>query len=214
MLRTMRSEEMQLEEPTVALVSEEGAKFDDENRVVECALAELFRTFPHNTEPPEILLKVAAINQLYFTQVLAVETVAAHIADLKIDTALNAGLLELVNQIAKVHIGESRERTFLSFASKYCNWHRPASYPIYDSRARECLSAYRRRFGLFPGKDLWEYPSFCEAVTEFRYRFGLQELDFKHIDKFLYRRGDSLIAARSKAKAAARRSSPSNNAPA
>jgi len=127
-------------------------------------------------------------------------------ATLRIDAQLDAGSLDLVDQIAKVRIGD-KERNNLSFASKYCSWHRPESYPIYDAYAEKCLWAYRQQFGLsFPRKNLWDYSSFVTAVMEFQNRFELQTLKFKQIDKFLYLKGAALIEAQGKAKAA--RASP------
>ncbi len=75
---------------------------------------------------------------------------------------LDTGSVQLVDMIARVRVGEDKQRNYLSFASKYCTWHRPKSYPIYDSRAEKCLWAYKLQFGLrFARKDLWEYSGFA-----------------------------------------------------
>jgi hypothetical protein len=194
-----------LPKPTLELVLAEGERFDHDYEVTEGALAELIKQFPRNTDRSQVLLKVAAINQLYTVNVYAVRIVADHIADLKIDAHLDAGSVQLVDMIAQVRLGENKQRTYLSFASKYCSWHRPADYPIWDACARKCLSAYKLEFGLgFARADLWEYISFFDAVKEFRDRFGLRPLTFKQIDKFLYLKGAALIEAERHARAAAK----------
>ena len=191
-----------LPKPTLQLVRAEGERFDIENEVAEHALTELVKQFRGNTDVSHVLLKVAAINQLYSSRIFAVRIVADHIAALNIDAQLDAGSVPLVEKIASVKIA-GKVRYNLSFASKYCSWHQPGSYPIYDSFAERCLWAYGQQFGLsFPRKNLWNYPSFIAAVTEFRDRFELQELTFKQIDKFLYLKGSDLIEAGEKSGAA------------
>ncbi|MGA3240249.1 MAG: hypothetical protein ABSG03_28565 [Bryobacteraceae bacterium] len=195
--------------PTVELVLEAEKRFDLDDEVTERALTELFSHFPKNTDRSQILLKVAAINQLYSTNIYAVRTVANHIWKLNIDADLDAHSVDLVNRIARVRITENKEINFLSFASKYCNWHRPASYPIYDARAVECLWTHKLQFALsFARKDLWDYISYCDAVKDFRDRFELHSLTLKQIDKFLYRKGTTLLEARQQAKALAKQCAP------
>jgi hypothetical protein len=196
-----------LPKPTVALVHAEEQNFDRDNEMIERALTELIKQFPKNTDMPQILIKVAAINQLYSTNIYAVWQVAAHIAKLNIDADLEVGEVQLVRKIAQVTIG-NKQRNNLSFASKYCSWHQPKSYPIYDSRAEACLWAYREQFGLaFARKDLWEYESYFEAVKEFRDRFELGHLTFKQIDKFLYLKGVELLEKKEQARTAGKQAS-------
>lgn len=195
------TQDQPLPKPTVKLVKEMEERFDLENHDTECALTWLVKQFPQNTNGSQILLKVAAINQLYSTQIYAVRIVADHIATLNIDADLDAGSLQLVGKIASVKIRD-KVRCNLSFASKYCSWHRPELYPIYDARVENCLWAYRLQVGLgFNRKALWNYGSFYAAVNEFRDRFELHRpLTCKQIDKFLYLTGSDLIEARERAK--------------
>jgi hypothetical protein len=182
-----------LPKPTVELVRAEEAIFDRENVVTERALAELIERFPQNTELAHILLKVVALNKLYATNILNVYSVAERIAELKIDADLKASSIPLVDVMAPVTIG-NKQRVNLSFASKYCSWHRPDTYPIYDSRAEACLWAYSKQFSLgFARKDLWKYVTYYTAVRQFRDRFELGTLTFKQIDKFLYGKGGNLV---------------------
>ena len=60
---------MESPNPTPELVECACREFDEENRVTENALRNLFQCFPHNTEASEVLLKVLALNDLYSTRI-------------------------------------------------------------------------------------------------------------------------------------------------
>ena len=97
-------------------------------RLQEDALNKLFvELCPKNNDISDILLKVAALNNIY-----SVFSVARRIKDLNVDKRLDEGDVSLVNDIKEVMIG-SKVKHFYSFASKYCSHHRPTFYPIYDS---------------------------------------------------------------------------------
>lgn len=93
------------------------------------ALSVLVRHFPRNVELPHVLLKVVALNKLYSTNILDVETVARPITGLRIDAPLSGGSSQAVDLIASVRIA-GKVRYNLSFATKYCSWHNPTAYPI------------------------------------------------------------------------------------
>jgi hypothetical protein len=135
----------------------------------------------------DVLIKVVLLNSLYNTHVFAVMPMARHIRDLGIDEDLAAGSPELVDRIAKLTmLGKTRRH--YSFATKYCSWHRPDEYPIYDSLVAKLLWAYRRehRFAQFSRRHLQEYPKHKEVVAAFRRHFGLAQVSFRQLDKFLW----------------------------
>ncbi len=157
-----------------------------------------------------MLLKVVALNRLYSARVLDVdvETLARHIAGLGIDALLAEGSSRAVDLIA--HSGKLRRGCF-SFATKYCSWHNPDAYPIYDARVDECLWSYKKQDGhkegypKFHRQDLLVYPKLREVVTKFCNFYKLRLVDpfaagsidsfnFKAIDKFLWLQGDSLFS--------------------
>ena len=72
----------------------------------------------------DILLKVAALNDFYSTNIFSVYPVAKHILSLNIDDRLMTGDVALVSDIQKVTIN-GVEKNFYSFATKYCSHHRP-----------------------------------------------------------------------------------------
>ena len=187
-----------LRAPDAVLVREACEQFDRENETSEKALAELFAAYPGNDNASHVLLKVVALNSLYSTRILAVLKLANHIAEqgAQIDAALAAGSAEAVEVIAGA--GQI-DLTFYSFATKYCNWHNPGAYPIYDSRVDKYLWGLKKQ-GLFSSEklaergDMWSYPAFCEVMTAFRNDFGLGAFSFKEIDKFLWSQGEAIWA--------------------
>jgi len=136
------------------------------------------------------------LNQLYNTRIndIDVETLARHIVGIDIDPLLAQGSHVAVDRITIC----PPLRRYLSFASKFCSWHNPTAYTIYDGNARACLWAYQKqdKFGTFLEQDLWVYADFCAAVISFSSHYGLDSFNLKQLDKFLYRAGGSLRGER------------------
>lgn len=73
-------------------------------KLQEEALDKLFfELLPSNEEISDILLKVAALNDFYSTNIFSVYPVAEHILSLKIDERLRRGDVTLVNEIQKCY---------------------------------------------------------------------------------------------------------------
>ena len=182
--------------PSPERVTEACGKFDQKYTIIEEALGELFGHYHLNANPSHVLLKVVTLNRLYSAGVLAVETVALHISQNgeEIDTALAAGAPSAVDKIAKVTIG-AREFNFFSFATKYCNWHEPDAYPIYDSRVDQYLWSLQKhsQFSDFKHRSdiCKDYATFLKIMADFRISYKLESFSFKEIDKFLWSRGES-----------------------
>jgi hypothetical protein len=196
-----------LEKPTVEAVKIAVREFDEENQTIETALTELFSQYPHNTEESHVLLKVVALNELYSTQIRlyseripTILDVVRHIVGIKIDADLGMCLPDLVDTIADTTVEGKDHRCYYSFATKYCSWHRPESYPIWDSRVDKYLWRLRnqdrgKQGGLrqFEQKELWSYPHFKKVVDDFRIQYRLNEFSYKQIDKFLWSEGIKLF---------------------
>jgi hypothetical protein len=179
----------EVETPTVELVQRFINNFDKNDNlvVVEDVLSELFRRYPRNYILRDVLIKVTALNSLYSTQIYAVVEVAKHIVEADVDDDIQAGRADVVDKIARVEVGE-KIRTNYSFASKYCHWHQPEMYPIYDSYVDQLLWAYRvqHKFETFNQADLRYYPRYKEIVESFRKSYNLTQFGFKNLDKFLW----------------------------
>jgi hypothetical protein len=187
--------------PTVERIIAAVTEFNSENALVETALAELLRAFPQNTNPAHVLIKVVALNRLYSTNILAVETVAQHVATIRnLDQLLHEGSPEALDLISQVKIGDAI-RFFFSFASKYCNWHNPTAYPILDENVDVCLWTYKNESGFakYRRNDFYEGPmaarrgSFFKVISAFRKHY-LESVTPKQLDKFLWKQGKLLKA--------------------
>lgn len=157
----------------------------------EDALDKLFFTLcPQNTELSDVLLKVAALNDFYSTNIFSVYPVAKHILSLDIDARLESGDVTLVAEIQRVTIGNV-EKNFYSFATKYCSHHNPLDFPIYDSYVDKVLCFFRDcdGFASFKADDLKKYERLKRILIDFRTYYGLESYNLKEIDKYLWQLG-------------------------
>jgi hypothetical protein len=186
-----------LSSPTVDDVRAAEKKFDEENGPTEWLLTQLFHRFHQNTDWTEVLLKTKVLNLLYSTNIRAVNIVAIHISGLVgIDAQLAAGSPDVVDLIAKVKFGDKTRNNF-SFASKYCNWHYPKAYPIYDTYVEAALWQYSKQDGFTTYlREGYLYPEFLRIVRAFQDFYGLNDFTFKQIDKFLLYQGGTLLSKR------------------
>ena len=188
---------MNLPQPTVEIVREYVCRFEKEGYgAIEKALEWLFRTFPKNNELGQVLIKAAALNDLYNTNIYAIDDMARHICGLGIDSRLRQRSLDLVEEIAVVEVGGKRRRNY-SFATKYCSFHVPDAYPMYDGYVDAALWAFKKRDGFaeFKRKEMWEsYPRYVEVIEAFRDYYGLEQFSLREIDRFLWFAGRDLEA--------------------
>lgn len=181
---------MMIQTPTPELVRQYIRKFDEgRDGLVDKALLELFRTFPENTRIEHVLLKVLSFNAFHSVGIIDIHPVARHILSLSIDERLAESSATLVNSLARTPTSSGSIRRNFSFASKYCSWHVPDAYPIYDSIVNKLVSEYQQldRFTDTNWQhDLTDYLTFKHAVEAFRCSYGLSEFSFKELDKFLW----------------------------
>jgi len=187
----------QLRKPTPDLVVSYVTRFEQKGfSVADEAISKLFQAFPYNQKIEDVWLKVVALNGLYNTNIYATYDVAKRIYELNIEAQLEQRSPEVVNQIALVKIRGKTRRNY-SFASKYCSWHVPDAYPIYDSFVERLIWAYekRDRFAQLRRTDLQDYPRYKETIESFRDFYGLAQFDFKKLDKFLWLYGKEVFSA-------------------
>ncbi len=196
----MRTEKTNVPAPSSEQVQHYLRAWDETEsyRLQEDALDKLFFTLcPENTEMSDILLKVAALNDFYSTNIFSVYPVAKHILSLRIDDRLKAGDEALVSDIQKVTIN-GVERHFYSFATKYCSHHRPLDYPIYDSYVEKVLCYLRNKdsFASFKTSELKDYGKFKQTLIDFRSFYGLDRYSLKEIDKYIWQLGKEYFPIR------------------
>ena len=158
----------------------------------ETVLKKLFtETHPKNNSIDDIILKVAALNTVYNTYIYSVYPVAQHILSLKIDERLSAGDETLVNELMRVLYTDGGKIEHYSFATKYCSFHNPDAFPIYDSYVGKILQYYRNQEGFsdFKNSDLKNYPHFKRILSDFRQHFGLEKYTTKEFDQYLWQFG-------------------------
>jgi len=192
--RIFLNSSMTLPDLTVELVNTEAEKFDHENQLTEQAITQLVHKFPNNTDPSHVLLKVVVVNDLYGAGLPRkhIEPVTHHITALRIDEALAAGKPSVVDDI--INCAKLKEKYF-SFASKFCSWHNPGAYPIYDRNVDECLWHYNGRYHFTTyNRGNYSYVQFVGIVSALRNFFHLNEVTFKQLDKALWHLGDQLLS--------------------
>jgi len=171
---------------------------DPETAFAESTIGELISTYRDNQDNRHVLVKVIAINALYHARVLDIDLqpLAIHIAKIdKLDLRLKKGDPEVVDAIWN---SEGTKRRYPSLATKFCSWHNQEAYAIYDGNVWEALVAYGAkgdRF-VFPEREFVKYAMFLAIVKRFQNSYDLEDRSLKEIDKFLWRVGGRLIAAK------------------
>lgn len=177
--------------PTKEIVKKYLKKWNslDNYTAQESSLKKLFmKTYPHNNDIDNVLIKVCSLNDFYSTNIFSPFTVAKHIVKLNIDKALSNNDLKIVNKIAKTEMKGKKIKNFYSFATKYCSHHKPKIYPIYDSYVEKVLLHFKRtrNFFSFRKQDLKLFPNYVNTLIQFRIFFGLEKFDLKEIDRYLW----------------------------
>ena len=178
---------------------------DDETKISEPALTDLFGRYPDNTSEAQVLLKVVTLNLLYSTRIPTrsenrpnVFDLAKRIPKLNVDRAFKEGSLEIVNTISTTQFPGKQPVNRFAFATKYASWHRQGIYPIWDSKVQNYLTCLRKlhrvdwdKFanGFSLSSNDWGYPEFYKLMERMRAHFHLVEVSFKDLDKFLWWHG-------------------------
>jgi len=198
-----------LPHPTIHSVQKECDDFDkdDFTKNSEQALSQLIAAFPQNTDVSQVLSKVIVLDQLYSTRIRYVDLLpfARHIVASNVDSPIEVGSPKAVELIWDC----KETRQYYSFATKFCSWHNPAAYPIYDHYVDESLWAYKQQdsFYSFHRQDLYDYEKFVNIVTEFKLSYGLESFSVRDIDKFLWNVGYQLLSKNADAATDARATS-------
>lgn len=191
--------DIQLAYPTEDMVRQYNSKFDTDPDVSlsDITVKRLFAELPENRNLELVLRKVIVLNQLYNTRLWtsATITVARRIVSLSIDARLKNHDLRVVADIALNTI-KGKNWRFYSFASKYCSFHQPEHFPIYDQYVDRLLNRYRREseFATFSAIQLKDYETFNSVVLQFRKFYRLEKLSIKEMDKFLWAYGTEVFA--------------------
>jgi len=175
--------------PTPEVIREYINKFHAEHGKSEKRLNLLFYNKEENTNEDDVFSKICAIDDIYHTHLDPehMSDITDVIVDSDIDEELPKGDKRLVDGLADAIASKTKKRQ-LSFASKYCSFHHPDIYPIYDSKAKKLVATYLKDKGHeINAKDFEQkYSLFIEKLDLFIEEYGLQEFSYKEIDIFLW----------------------------
>lgn len=155
---------------------------------------ELFHTIPLNTNEDDIRTKLSAINDTEISNNGLMEDVIKHIINLKVDERIKSGDLSVVEDIANVH-AKGKVYHLLHFASVYCNFHRPDTFPIYSEQHFEFYRRYIRETNLPLDPDkINTYEIFAKALNDLVHRIGLTgKMNYLHLRKFGWLYAESVL---------------------
>lgn len=196
-----------LETITPTLISEMNKCHTDEGgTAINEKLDLLFSTFPDNTCPNDVQVKVAVLNTIYNTSIQYILPVAKKInAEFKAlgerEKGKKVSPIDMVDRIATAEwrseeSGQTVVRTNLSFASKYMHFVSNRDVPIYDSYIWIVMNGYLHAAGdhvTFGAPR--NYAAFHSRFQQFRERFHLEGYSNYQIDKFLWQYGKNKINA-------------------
>ncbi|MCR5424682.1 MAG: hypothetical protein K6E93_08015 [Bacteroidales bacterium] len=174
-------------------------------RIQEDILQRLKKDYPDHKNRAAVEVKVKLLNLLYSTYILATNRMAEHIFGIKgIDGRLKNGDHTLVKQIAGINI-DGKDYDFYSFATKYCAYHNPEAFPIYDNivsavftklfedgklepytctRKQGVKNEYSRT--AFAAK-LRDYDFYIAVYNRFMELYGLKgKLTYREVDAYLW----------------------------
>jgi len=151
---------------------------------VDRAISSLVAQYRTNDKIEPVLLKATVINSLYSTNVYGIYAMAEHIVAVGVDQYLAEKSPDVVDHIADATIG-GKKRCFYSFASKYCSFHDPETYPIYDSVVWWMLQQLRNAGAIrkFKNSELDHYSGFQRLMIEIRDKLEMSDLSLRQFDK-------------------------------
>lgn len=161
----------------------------DQWRTTDKALARLAEHFP-GFGPEETLLKVAAVNALYGTNVYAIGRMAEHVRSVMLDAGTGVADSELVECIAALPKteGQRTDRTHYSFASKFAHFFvDPDRFPIYDYYAAAMVRYHLGRGGLVDDSR-HPYRSFVANFRKLKTLAGFP-MSTRDLDRYLWLAG-------------------------
>ncbi len=151
----------------------------------EAAIAKLRKAIP-GFSGEDCLLKVAAVNAIYGTNVLAIVRMAEHVTKMMASAIIRER--PLVDEIAALPTKQGKNPDYrTSFASKFCHFFLDAEkFPIYDEAARE---AFELHLGTNDAPEkAFRYQAFCERFDRLRSEAKLN-CTTRELDRYLWLTG-------------------------
>ena len=111
---------------------------------------------------------------------------AQHILDNKIDCLLEKNNTDVISVISTVG-----GKNFYAFATKYCHFQKPATFPIYDSNVVKALKCFKHYFPELDLNNIRNYTTYKDILDKFINKFQLEK-HYSEIDHYLYQIGKKL----------------------
>ena len=146
---------------------------------------DLFQSIPLNTVADDMRTKLSSMNDPDVSNHALMEDVIRHIINLKVDDRIKRGDLSVVEDISNFS-ANGKSYHLLHFASVYCNFHRPDTFPIYSEQHIEFYKRYikENKLPLDPEK-ITTYDVFSKALNDLVQRLGLTgKMNYLQIRKF------------------------------
>jgi len=155
-------------------------------KAADRVLEELADTMRSNTRLTQVLLKAAALNQLYRTNVFNLHPMAQHIVQVFSQEYQSDDDCLLVESIAYL---EASGKHHQSFASKYCHFFVDSErFPLFDGYVRKMVRKYLGR-GNYRCKTTDEtYRNFYADLKTLRDRISFSP-KVRELDRYLWLRG-------------------------
>ncbi len=146
---------------------------------------DFIRLNPGNTDELLVNEKISAMNNgLIDTHY--VPEMANHIIDLGIDNSLKHKDLSLVEKISALDSKDPYK--FRKFASRYCSYHDPYSFPVQSDIAEELMSLYLNDPDTIVElpDDIKPYLNFKRVTDTFINEFGFSTFNYYEMEKCLW----------------------------
>jgi hypothetical protein len=92
--------------------------------------------------------------------------------------------------ISRMKPGKITKNCF-SLASKFCGYHKPEEYPMYNEYTEEILKYYRDKdgFSKFSDEDIRDYVKYKGIIMDFRKFYNLEKYDFLKLGQYMAQLG-------------------------
>lgn len=159
-------------------------------------LINFFQYRPENKKAEVVIEKVNALWDKELRHAEGSNEMAGHIMNLGIDRSLESGDLNIVPEISNLQ-PEINNGRYLYFSSRYCAFHCPYVFPIWDLRTATVLRYYLKRNGekSTPIKILNDYKRYEMVLSQFRHAYDIEFLNYPEMNKFFWIYHDELINA-------------------
>jgi len=155
---------------------------------IDSLLYNEFNKYDKNTDINDVGYKIVILDRLYNCNLkIDISKVTSKFITLDIDEKLSSNdAVDLVNQLANLNFTIGRKdvkqnrRIGLVFASKYCHFHKPERFPIYDRYVRIALA---KLFCKKTSEYEWNYKSFKDDVDIIKKSLGAR---YKELDEYLW----------------------------